>query len=386
MPVVLFAAMLSHFTTAERLYSTWMSDTFLYKDITPTYGYTESVLYRAIDKSFRATKNPIYLEWLQSQIDEVVSPSGDIRGYPRGSIQSLDDYLFGTNILNIYARTKSPRYTTAVHTLRRNLDAHPRTPDGGFWHRAPTYPDQMWLDGIFMVDVFYAQYTATFEPHNNTAWDDITLQFRLVEQHTRNASTGLLYHGFDASGRAVWADEETGASPYVWSRAVGWYMMALADCLDYWPKQHVGRRALLGYFRELAEGVVKAQDEESGNWYLLLDPELEGREGNYIESSGTAMFVYGLLKGVRMGYLGKEYSKSAAKGYEMMVEKFVRKNRRGGLDWEGTVRVGSLSGNASYEVCVATLPFSSTFRAQTLLTVNCSTIPLSQLYRMISRA
>lgn len=149
----------------------------------------------------------------------------------------------------------------------------------------------MWLDGIYMADVYYARWTYQFEPTNNTAWDDIALQFDLIDAGTtidRNRTNGLPVHGFDASKTAEWADPETGACPHVWNRAVGWYIMALVDTLDYFPVGHPGRERLLGYLRSLVDAIVKAQDSKTKGWWLIMTPGYEGKKGNYIESSGSS--------------------------------------------------------------------------------------------------
>lgn len=209
----------------------------------------------------------------------------------------------------------------------------------------------MWLDGIYMADSFYAAYTSLFQPDNTTAWDDITLQYDLIEEHCRNTTSNLLKHGYDESKSTVWADPATGASPFVWDRAVGWYVVSLLEAIEVFPTTHEGHDKLVGYFTTLAEGVLAAQDDATGGWWLIMDEAYRGAEGNYIESSATAMFTYGFFKGIRMGLLDEAtYLAPAKKAYEMMVDTFVVEVDDGTLDWEGTVLVGSLSGNATYEV------------------------------------
>lgn len=227
-----------------------------------------------------------------------------------------------------------------------------------------------------MAEPFYAQYTALFEPDNTTAWDDILLQFSLMEQHDHWKKTGLLVHGkksldrthamFETSAdpcfyaflgwttkpkSTLWA-KPNGKAPHVWDRALGWYFMALVDVLDWYPEDHPGRSQLVGWFQDLAAAVVEYQDPDSGGWWLIIEPPYPGRPGNYIESSGTAMFTYGLLKGIRRGFLERsQYFAPAQTAYELMVDRFVADNGTNGtLNWEGTVEVGSLSGNGSYGV------------------------------------
>ncbi|KAK2016945.1 cell wall glycosyl hydrolase YteR [Colletotrichum eremochloae] len=206
----------------------------------------------------------------------------------------------------------------------------------------------MWLDGIYMADAFYATYVSLFEPRNATAWAEIALQFDLIEEHTRNHTSNLLVHGYDESKQAVWADPVTGASPLVWDRAVGWYFMALVDTLQVYPKELPAYGRLLGYFSALADGLERSQDE-GGGWWLIMNEGYEAREGNYIESSATAMFSYGLLRGVRDGLLPEKYKRVGLKAYDLLTSKFIRNDANGYISFLGTVQVGSLNSNASFE-------------------------------------
>lgn len=358
----------------QQKYSTWMADSFILKNIEPDNHYTNGVLYRGIDLVYKAYGNETYYTWVKEQVDAVVSDDGTIAGYPSDK-DSLDDILFGRALLELYGQTNATKYKAAAGLLRDQLNIQSRTPAGGFWHRVPTYPNQMWLDGIYMADVFYAQWTAAFEPTNTTAWDDILLQYELIEQHLRNKTSNLLYHGYDELKQAVWADPETGASPHVWNRALGWYVMALLDVLEYFPASHAGHQKFVDWYVAAADGVLAAQDAESGGWWLVMDEPYPGMAGNYIESSGTAMFTYGLLKGVRKGYVsGDKYTQAATKAYELMTSKFAVANATGGmLNWEGTVEVGSLSGNASYEVGLLSFLLTATLTSlmNDLLTRGC---------------
>lgn len=210
----------------------------------------------------------------------------------------------------------------------------------------------MWLDGLYMVSPFYAHYTTDYDAANTTAWDDIVTQFTLTATNCASANAsqaGLLKHGYDSSHVAVWADAATGASPEVWNRALGWYVIAIVDVLDYLPSTHAGAATLKEILATTAAGVKAAVDAESSLWWLVMSQP--GREGNYIESSAAGMFVYALLKAVRLGYLDEAtYLGVATAAYEALVERFVSEADDGGLDWAGTVSVGSLSGKGDYAV------------------------------------
>ncbi|KAJ8060290.1 hypothetical protein OCU04_010627 [Sclerotinia nivalis] len=333
---------------AATKYSTLIADSFIKRGVAQTAQYPQAVFYRGVEMAYNATKNPTYINWVESQLHAAVSTDGTILGYPSFPA-SLDDVRIGTILLDAWARTRETRYKVAADRLRQQLNYNPRTQSGGFWHRQPTYPNQMWLDGIFMADVFYSQWTSYFDAANVTAWDDILLQYSLIEQHCRNHTTNLVVHGYDESKTAAWADPVTGASPNVWDRSLGWYLMALVDTLDYFPKSHPGYAELLNWFVTASAGVLAAQDT-TGGWWLVMNEPYPGKPRNYIESSASSMFVYAMLKGVRKGYLGSQYIAPMKKGYEYIAETFVAFNGTNGtVDWEGTVLVGSLGSNATFE-------------------------------------
>jgi unsaturated rhamnogalacturonyl hydrolase len=197
----------------------------------------------------------------------------------------------------------------------------------------------MWLDGLYMGEPFYAEYSATF--HDEKAFDDIAKQFILMEQHSRDAKTGLLYHGWDESRQQRWANQTTGRSPHFWGRAMGWYSMALVDTLDYFPKDHPQRGELIAILNRLAKAATTYQDA-SGLWYQIVDKGTA--KGNYLESSVSAMFVYAIAKGVRNGYLANNYLTVAQKAYRGLVDRFIKTDANGQVNFDGTVsRIGRQS-------------------------------------------
>ena len=185
----------------------------------------------------------------------------------------------------------------------------------------------------------------------NCSTDDIVLQYDKITAITHDPETTLVFHGYDESKTAVWADPETGVSPIIWSRAVGWYVWSLVETLGRFPKSHPGYERLLSYFKTVAKGLKDSQDPESHGWWLVMNEPYPGKEGNYFESSAAAMFTYGLLAGLREGYLDEaEYAVTAADAYKGLIDDFVVENANGTLTWEGTVEVGSLGSDASFKV------------------------------------
>ncbi|KAL7275922.1 hypothetical protein RUND412_001114 [Rhizina undulata] len=344
--------------SAARPYSTWMADSVIARD-TPLgldssgaayTTYEHGVMERALEYVYNKTGNVTYYNYMKQGVDNIIDSSGNLLDYDL-DYYTLDDVRLGPEFLYLYQETGEAKYKAAADTLRLQLASQPRNNEGGFWHRS-TYPYQMWLDGIYMASPFYAQYTSIFQPTNTTAFDDIVKQFTLIETYTRNATSGLLHHGYDESKAAVWADPVTGSSPEVWDRALGWYLLALVDVLDYLPASHSGITALKGYFTRAVAAVKNAVDSSSGGWWLVMSQP--GRTGNYIESSGTAMFTAAMLKGIRKGYISKsDYFSTAEKAYNLMIDTFAVEDSDGVLDWEGTVQVGSLGSNGTFEYYIS---------------------------------
>jgi len=288
-----------------------------------------------------------YFQFIQKGIDNFVDADGNIRTYNSGDY-NLDNILTGRSLLLLYKVTGQDKYRKAATLLRNQLKTQPRTSEGGFWHKK-IYPSQMWLDGLYMAEPFYAEYATTF--NEGDTFDDIAKQFVLMEAHSRDAKTGLLYHGWDESKQQRWADPATGHSPNFWGRAMGWYAMALVDTLDYFPRQHPKRAELLSILNRLAIAVIKYQDPQSGLWYQVVD---KGKEkGNYLESSGSSMLVYALAKGYRNGYLPRSAFTAADRGYKGLVNRYIKTSASGEISLEGTVSVAGLGGNpyrdGSYE-------------------------------------
>ncbi|KAL4972247.1 glycosyl hydrolase [Aspergillus desertorum] len=351
-PTIATSALLLATAANAANYTEWMAQSFFSKGVPLSRNYAWAVLYTGVEYAYNKTGDPAYFDYIKTQIDGVVNDDGSLV-QPITETLSLDDIRIGRNFLYLWTVTGDEKYKIAADGLRKQLDFTPRNPDGGFWHRKPTYPNQMWLDGLYMASNFYAQWTSWFQPNNKTAWDDIIRQYDLIEAHTRDNETGLLFHGYDASKVAVWADPVTGASPHIWSRAVGWYFVSLVELLDYFPKSHPGYKRTLQRYQSLAKAVKKSQDE-SGGWWLIQDPPYPSDPRNYIESSGSAMFTYALLRGIRKGFIpANQYKRVALDGYSLLKNEFISHNANGTLNWEGTVQVGSLSGNATFEYYIS---------------------------------
>lgn len=301
------------------------------------WAYDQGVVYSGMQDVWQSTGDPQYFDFIQKNIDAYVDDAGNIRSYEMDK-HRLDDILNGRAVLMLYKVTGKEKYLKAAQQIRRQLQEQPRNSFGGFWHK-DVYPDQMWLDGLYMAEPFYAAYAAYF--HDDTAFNDIARQFSLCQEHMRDAASGLLYHGWDASKKEKWADKKTGLSQNFWARAMGWYGMALVDVLDYYPDNDPHKKELIGYVKQYVAAVAKVQDR-SGLWWDVLN--MPGKQGNYLEASASCMFVYTIAKAVRMHYVDRSFAAVAAKGFQGIESHFIKKDNNGDPVLTGTVSVSGLGG------------------------------------------
>jgi len=306
--------------------------------IPPKWNYEQGVILKAIEQMWYATGDSKYFRHIQKGMDHWIDESGNHKDYHLEEY-NIDHVTPATAMMTLYRVTGSEKYRKMVELFRSQLKTHPRTNEGGFWHKK-IYPYQMWLDGLFMGQPFYAEYSKVFGEDN---WNDIANQFGWMEKHSRDEKTGLLYHGWDESRQQKWADKTTGKSPHFWGRAMGWYAMGLVDVLEHFPKEHPRRGEIIAILNREAAAIEKFQDSRSGVWWDILD--LGGKEKNYLESSASAMFVYSLARGVREGYLPEKYMRVAVRGWDGIKKEFIKTNAQGNTDWEGTVSVSGLGGN-----------------------------------------
>jgi unsaturated rhamnogalacturonyl hydrolase len=303
------------------------------------WNYELGTLLEGMDAMWLNTADARYYNYIKSSVDQFVSSDGSIPTLKPEEYQ-LDNILLGRQLLLLYGVTQEPRYAKAAALLYQQLMHQPRNPAGGFWHKQ-RYPNQMWLDGLYMAEPFYAEYASTF--HHPEAFTDITHQFVLMDEHARDPRTGLLYHGWDESKQERWANKETGLSSQFWARGMGWYMMALVDTLPYYPAEDPGRKKLIAQLERDAAAVARYQDGASGLWYQVLDKA--GKKGNFLESSASCMFVYALTKGVRLGYLPERYLANAKRGSEGILKHFIKTGPGDDVSVGGTVKSAGLGGD-----------------------------------------
>ncbi|MFC0215760.1 glycoside hydrolase family 105 protein [Paenibacillus chartarius] len=292
-------------------------------NIANKWGYVAGMALAALGRHGDWSGEAKYREFVKRHMDVFVGEDGSIRGYTLEDY-NLDHINKGKNLLRLWRDSGEEKYIKAARLLIAQLTDQPRTDEGGFWHKK-IYPFQMWLDGLYMSSPFMAEYAAAT---GEDAWFGETAhQLLLVERRTRNPLTGLLHHAYDESREQRWCDGVTGRSRHVWGRAMGWYAMALADSLEHFPVDHPKRGQLMGIFERMANAVLRVQDQESGVWYQVMD--CNGREGNYLEASGSCMLTYALAKGVRLRYLAEIDRKAVERAYEGILQRFVTEDEQG---------------------------------------------------------
>lgn len=327
----------------EKKYSTWMADSEIERNPEgwtldfnekPKWEYTHGLIMTSMEKLYKATGDEKYLDYIKNFANFMVEEDGSIKTYKKQDF-NIDRVQGGRFLIGLYEETGEEKYKLAVEELRDQMRNHPRTSEGGFWHKK-IYPYQMWLDGLYMGSTFLARYAAEFnEPK---LFDDVANQFHLMDKYAYTEETGLYHHAWDESKEQRWADPETGLSSNYWGRSIGWFSMAVVDVLDYMPADHPQRNELVEIAQKIAEGIVRYQDEETGVWYQVVDQG--DREGNYLEASASSMYAYFLLKGVEEGYLDQKYRESGVKAYEGILDRFIR------VEEDGTISLTDVNGVA----------------------------------------
>ncbi|KRE98516.1 glycosyl hydrolase family 88 [Paenibacillus sp. Soil766] len=285
--------------------------------------YVNGMTLKALLHVGEQTGDDSYETYVRKHMNLFVQEDGSIRTYTLEDY-NLDQINQGKVLFSLWKNTSEQKYAKAAANLILQLKGHPRTSEGGFWHKK-IYPYQMWLDGLYMAIPFIAEYAKIFDVP--ALFDEAARQLLLVEKNTRDAHTGLLYHGWDESREQRWCDALTGKSRNFWSRGMGWYSMAIVDTLEHFPIDHPQRGTLMGIFERLIGALEKVQDPNTGLWYQVLD---RGKDGlNYLEASGSSMFVYSVSKGVRLKYLSKSFISVAQKGYQGLISELVEEDDLG---------------------------------------------------------
>ena len=321
-------------------YSARMADSIMAHKVNLTnhWGYEYGLTLEGIYEVYKATGDKKYLDFIVKTMDTFINADGTINGY-RQDEYNIDHLNNGKIVLKLYDETKEERYRIAATHLYEQTKTHPRTSEGVFWHKA-IYPHQIWCDGLYMGAAFMAAYVARFGSESD--FDDIVLQFTKSYPHLVDKQTGLLFHAWDESKSMFWCNKETGLSEHFWGRAMGWYVMALADVIELMPDSHKGKAELSQILKECLTSLIKVQDAKSHVWYQILN--LADRPQNYLEASASCMITASLLKAIRLGVLGQAEVKPAEEAYAGLLENFILETSEGLLNLNKICYVAGLGG------------------------------------------
>ena len=276
------------------------------------WNYIDGCMMTALLSLHDITGEQRYFDFVESFISSFVNESGAIRTYKQEG-HALDDINEGRVLFQLYRMTGKEKYRKAADFLHGELCQQPRTHEGSWWHKQ-IYPNQVWLDGIYMAQPFSALYQKYF---GSGDYSDVISQINTVRQHMRDPVTGLYYHGYDASRQAFWCDRETGLSQNFWLRAIGWFSVALADLCEIIPERDA--EPLKAVYRDLMRDILPYSDSDSGMYYQVVNrPDVEG---NYLETSGSSMIAYAMLKGSRLGILDKEFGDYGEKTFAGILDR-----------------------------------------------------------------
>ncbi len=298
----------------------------------PSWNYIDGCMLISLITLYKKTGDKKYFNFVKNFVDFFVDENGNI-AYYKEEEYNLDNINEGRVLFDLYAETKEEKYKLAAKVLFKQLENQPRTPLGSFWHKK-IYPNQVWLDGLFMAQVFSYRYQENF---GDKDYSDVINQFRNVENYMKDKATGLYYHGFDVTKKMFWADEN-GLSSNFWLRATGWYFAALSDVLSYMQEGEV-KEEFKGYLKNAVDNVLKFLDKDANMFYQVVN--MGGKEGNYLETSGSALIAYAILKGVNEGNLDKSYASYGKAIFDGICTRYL-KEENGTLSLGGICLVAGL--------------------------------------------
>ena len=306
------------------------------------WNYTPGLELKAYLDVYDAYGDGDILEYVLKWYDAAVNEDGSINTYSVDKY-SVDLVCAGKSFFRLYELTGDEKYLKAEDLLKSQLDSHPRTSEGALWHKL-IYPHQIWLDGVYMAEPFLVEYAArrTEGEEREAIYREVINEFLVAAEHTYDPETMLYRHAWDESRSMFWCEPGTGRSDHCWGRALGWLCMAIVDVCEYIPEGFEGREQVLDILRGIAAELPEWADPDSGVWYQVLDRP--GREGNYLESTCSAMFAYALLKGVRMGWLDAGLEQYARDTYANVLKAFVTADEGGLLTLHNCCSVGGLGG------------------------------------------
>ena len=299
----------------------------------PHWNYIDGCMITSLLQMSQISGDEKYFRFAENFIDYYVAEDGSILGYDIEKY-NLDDINEGRVLFELYRRTGKEKYRLAIKKQKAQLDAQPRTITGNFWHKL-IYPNQIWLDGVYMAQVFSTLYSKEYGGKN---YSDVVNQIENVNKYMQDEATGLYFHGLDCSKSIFWADKETGLSKNFWLRSIGWYTVALVDIIEIVDDDDAKER-ISRIFRDLIHSITAFRDDSGLYWQVVDKP---GKEGNYLETSGSSMIAYAMLKGSRLGVIDKKYATLGKETFDGICERYLKISDGGELNLGGICLVAGL--------------------------------------------
>ncbi|MBR3531626.1 MAG: glycoside hydrolase family 88 protein, partial [Bacteroidaceae bacterium] len=288
----------------------------------PKWSYVMGIEMEGMLDTYLTYKDESIRQYLKEYCEEMIEADGNIKNYKLEDY-NLDNIRTGKFVLRWQQLFPEDKNLMALQTLFRQLEKQPRTKEGVWWHKA-IYKKQVWLDGIFMGLPFYTHAAPYLNKKTKKVYDDAVKQISRTDFRTYDAKTNLWKHAWDETHSIFWANKETGLSQHTWSRAQGWFAMALVEVIDALPESYAKRQQLIDILNKVLKATVAYQDEKTGVWYDVMD--VKDRKENYLESTASSMFAYCLLKAARLGYVGEDLKQAGIKAYKGIINEFIKVN------------------------------------------------------------
>jgi unsaturated rhamnogalacturonyl hydrolase len=295
----------------------------------PGWNYIDGCMMTSLYTIYKQTGKKKYIDFIDRFVDYYVFEDGTIRGYDKETY-NVDNINEGRVLFDLYRETGKEKYKKAICLLYSQIESQPRTAIGNFWHKK-IYPNQVWLDGLYMAQVFYTRYETEFNGGKN--YPDIARQFKNVYDNMYDKGKRLYYHGWDYSKTAFWSDKNTGLSKSFWLRSVGWYTVGLVDSIGYMEGDGKDKAQLIAIFKDTIEGLEQYIDKDKKMFWQVVDQG--GRQGNYLETSGSAMIAYAMMKGARLGIVDSRFANVGKEVFNGICNEYL-------TDTDGKLNLGGI--------------------------------------------
>lgn len=305
------------------------------------FHYHQGVFLSGMERTYFLSKEKKYRDYIKGYVDTYIDENGNVSGC---DVTQFDDMQPAILLFSLYEETGDERYKKVLDSFVPHVEKWPKNARGGFWHKFE-HPNQMWLDGLYMIGPYHAMYAAKFG--KDYFFEVAYRQMKLMTENMRDEKTGLLYHAWDDSKVEPWADKETGLSSQFWGRAIGWYAVAILDILDYFPENDKRRDEFVKAEIDIINAIIKFQDEGTGLWCQVVDKPHE--EGNWFEVSCSCLFTYAIAKAIKKGIIGWDYIKYMHKGYDGVISVVQTDPDKGEL-YLDKVCVGTCVGDYDYYI------------------------------------